>query len=168
MSFKKIRGAIVLFLFIILIGGLIYTYLEDWNYLDSVYFTTVTVTTLGYGDFTPTTTIGKIFTIFFSLSGIAIGIYILTMLGKYMASEVNRKKNKKIIIKKGSKINLTKFNIDEEVKYLENKKTSYNGKIIEIGREYIKLKLINKDARVLHKKDQKVIQLNYKGKIINS
>lgn len=33
---------------------------EKWDWLDSYYFTIVTIATVGYGDFTPKTDIGKI------------------------------------------------------------------------------------------------------------
>ena len=49
-----------------------------------MYFTVVTVTTVGYGDFAPSTDIGKIFTIFFSFFGIGMALYFFTLFGKYV------------------------------------------------------------------------------------
>ena len=49
--------------------------------LDSIYFVVVTVTTIGYGDLFPTTSAGKIFTIFFSFFGIAFAFYFVSMIG---------------------------------------------------------------------------------------
>ena len=50
-------GSILLFLtvliFFILIPGGIYYAIEDWNFRESVYFTVVTLTTVGFGDFVP-------------------------------------------------------------------------------------------------------------------
>lgn len=50
-------GSISLFLvvliFFILIPAAIYTGTETWNYRESVYFTLVTLTTVGFGDFVP-------------------------------------------------------------------------------------------------------------------
>ena len=45
------------------IGGLVYDELEGWNLLDTTYFLTVTVTTVGYGDICPETPAGKMFTV---------------------------------------------------------------------------------------------------------
>jgi len=56
----------------ILIGALLYSWLEGWSYLDSVYFVVVSLATIGYGDLTPTTPITKLLTIFFALNGVVI------------------------------------------------------------------------------------------------
>jgi voltage-gated potassium channel Kch len=42
------------------------------HYLDALYFTTTTMTTVGYGDITPVTNLGKILAMCFMLSGTAI------------------------------------------------------------------------------------------------
>jgi len=86
MSGKRIWIAFIIFICILLIGTFVYHEIEGWSYVDSLYFTTVTVTTVGYGDFVPLTTNGKLFTIFFSISGIGLALYILTVFGKYLIS----------------------------------------------------------------------------------
>jgi len=53
-----------------LVGLAFYTQVEGWKPHEALYFTTVTVTTVGYGDFSPATDEGKIFTIFFILIGL--------------------------------------------------------------------------------------------------
>ena len=99
MSLKKIGGALFILLFIILFGGVIYSYIENWSLLDGIYFSAVTVSTLGYGDLVPKTDLGKIFTIIYSLSGIAIGLYILTVMGRsFFSFELRRGHIKKVII----------------------------------------------------------------------
>jgi hypothetical protein len=59
---------------IVLIGGgsAFYWKVEGWSYLDSLYFSVVTLTTVGYGDFSPDTDAGKLFTIFYILVGLGI------------------------------------------------------------------------------------------------
>lgn len=52
------------------LGGLVYDELEGWTLLDTTYFLTVTVTTVGYGDMCPETDIGKIFTVVYALLGL--------------------------------------------------------------------------------------------------
>ena len=56
----------------LLIGTLFYHWVEGWSYLDSIYFCVVSLGTVGYGDFTPKTPIGKIFTIVYLINGIVI------------------------------------------------------------------------------------------------
>ena len=53
-------------------GAVTYRYLEGWSWVDSVYFSVVTLTTVGYGDFSPQTDAGKVFTIFYIIIGIGI------------------------------------------------------------------------------------------------
>jgi len=48
---------------------------EQWTIIDSLYFMTVTLTTVGYGDLWPTTDAGKLFAILYVIPGvIAIGV----------------------------------------------------------------------------------------------
>jgi voltage-gated potassium channel len=53
-------------------GTLFYRRVEGWNLLDSLYFSVIALTTVGYGDFSPSTTAGKIFTMFYIFIGIGI------------------------------------------------------------------------------------------------
>jgi hypothetical protein len=52
------------------IGGLVYDELEGWPLLDTAYFLTVTITTVGYGDICPESDEGKLFTVLYALVGI--------------------------------------------------------------------------------------------------
>ena len=49
-----------------------YSKIEGWSPVDALYFCVVTLTTIGYGDLTPVTTIGKLFTMMYIFSGIGI------------------------------------------------------------------------------------------------
>lgn len=56
----------------LLSGTLFYRQVEGWGYLDSLYFSVVTLTTVGYGDLSPSTVAGKIFTILYIFVGLGI------------------------------------------------------------------------------------------------
>lgn len=64
---------VVLYTFtMVAIAAALYHWLEGWSWLDAVYFVVVTVTTVGYGDFAPTTSLTKVLTIFVAINGIVI------------------------------------------------------------------------------------------------
>ncbi len=69
---KEYRELLMTTFLVILGGSTVYHYLEDWSWVDSVYFSVVTLTTVGFGDFAPKTDGGKIFTIFYIIIGIGI------------------------------------------------------------------------------------------------
>ena len=57
---------------VLIIGTLVYHWLEGWDYLDALYFCVISLATIGYGDFSPTTPEAKIFTIVYVINGIVI------------------------------------------------------------------------------------------------
>gem|GEM_PF-1539417 len=52
------------------IGTVAYMFFEGWRGLDALYFSTVTLATVGFGDVAPQTDAGKIFTILYILIGV--------------------------------------------------------------------------------------------------
>ena len=49
-----------------------YHYLEGWSWIDALYFSIITLTTIGYGDFSPQSTAGKLFTIAYIVVGVGM------------------------------------------------------------------------------------------------
>lgn len=68
----RFRSILVWTLILLATGTIFYSSVEKWSILDSLYFSVVTLTTVGYGDLSPTTTVGKAFTILYIFSGISI------------------------------------------------------------------------------------------------
>jgi hypothetical protein len=54
------------------VGTVVYSVLEGWSILDSLYFSVVTLATVGFGDLTPTTDAAKLFTVGYIITGIGI------------------------------------------------------------------------------------------------
>lgn len=57
---------------VLLLGTVVYHWLEGWSYLDAFYFCVISLATVGYGDITPATPAGKLFTIVYVINGIVI------------------------------------------------------------------------------------------------
>jgi hypothetical protein len=70
---------------VIAIGSVVYMVLEHWGPIDAIYFCVVTLATVGYGDLHPTTDAGKIFTVFYILSGLGILAAFVTELARHRA-----------------------------------------------------------------------------------
>ena len=68
----EVRGVFTIALALILAATVFYWLVEGWSLLDAAYFSVVTIATVGYGDLTPKTAIGKIFTIGYIFAGIGI------------------------------------------------------------------------------------------------
>lgn len=65
------RGVVYAVLGLIAIGTTFYHYVEGLSWVDALYFTVITLTTIGYGDFSPKTDVGKLFTVAYALVGLA-------------------------------------------------------------------------------------------------
>jgi voltage-gated potassium channel len=63
---------------LVLTGTIFYWRAEDWTIIQALYFSVVTLTTVGYGDFTPTTAGTQIFTIIYILTGFGVLVALLT------------------------------------------------------------------------------------------
>ncbi len=73
-AYKDPRFRSLLFLVVATLaaGTVFYRYVEGWGLLDAFYFSSITLTTVGYGDLAPTTPAGKLFTVFYIFAGLGI------------------------------------------------------------------------------------------------
>ncbi|XP_060939284.1 potassium channel subfamily K member 17 [Limanda limanda] len=55
-----------------------------WKFTSSAVFAATVVTTIGYGNMSPSSTAGQIFCVFFALFGIPLNMVVLNRVGKYM------------------------------------------------------------------------------------
>jgi len=96
LSNNQILGVILLIAFITLgIGATFYHFVEGFVWLDAFYFATITLTTIGYGDFSPKTDLGKLFTIPYAIMGIGIlGAIINTVSQRRMEKMKERRDNR--------------------------------------------------------------------------
>lgn len=68
---------------VILIGTVFFHFVEGWSWLDSYFFTVVTLSTVGYGEFVPVTVMGKIGTTVFIFIGLGIFAAAIQQFGHY-------------------------------------------------------------------------------------
>ncbi len=76
---RKARFAFLLLLLIFITGTLGYHFLEGWTFGESFYATVVTLGTVGYGDFYPVSTEGRMFAVFLIIFGVGTMAYTFAM-----------------------------------------------------------------------------------------
>ena len=74
----RLRLGVVAVLSSIMVGTVTFHLLEGWSILDSLYVTAQTVTTVGFGDLSPQTRLGRAFATVFMMVGVGIVLYALT------------------------------------------------------------------------------------------
>jgi len=72
-----IRPIVGLLVGLLVFGTVFYHRVEGWSVLDSLYFCVITLATVGYGDFSPKTDLGKIVTMIYILVGIGLLIAVV-------------------------------------------------------------------------------------------
>ena len=72
MADPAVRGLMVVMTMVITVGTLAYHWMEEWSLLNAAYFSVVSLLTVGYGDYVPTSDGAKLFTIGYLLTGVGI------------------------------------------------------------------------------------------------
>lgn len=75
----KLVGALIVLLAFGISG---YVIIEQWGFLDALYMTVITITTVGYMEVHPLSPAGRIFTIILTLGGVGTAFFILTSIVK--------------------------------------------------------------------------------------
>jgi voltage-gated potassium channel len=91
---KKYRPIIGATLLMLAFGTVVFHLAEGWRWFDSFYFSVITLATVGYGDFTPKTDLGKVAVIFYIISG--IGIFLAFIQAYFDFLRENREKDNSI------------------------------------------------------------------------
>ncbi|WP_371055416.1 ion channel [Rhodosalinus sp. K401] len=68
---------------VIAAGTVVFRYVEGWSWVDSYFFTVVTLSTVGYGSLVPQTVLGKIATTVFIFVGLGIFAVAIQRIGSY-------------------------------------------------------------------------------------
>ena len=85
---QDFRVLLVLLLSLLAGATSFYWQVEGWSVVDSLYFSVMTMSTIGYGDLAPTKAESKLFTVVFAV--LSIGVF-AAVAGKIVAVIVRRK-----------------------------------------------------------------------------
>jgi voltage-gated potassium channel len=83
---SKIYLAIVFIISILLIGVLGYRYISDFGWLDALYMTIITVTTVGFREVRPLDADAKLFTVILIIVSVFIFAYAISIITEYIIS----------------------------------------------------------------------------------
>ena len=86
---SKIYTALIMLLFLMCIGVLGYKLISGYDWVDAIYMTVITITTVGFAEVNPLDTASKIFTIFLILASVVIVGYAISIITEYILSRNN-------------------------------------------------------------------------------
>jgi voltage-gated potassium channel len=83
-SLRRLLWGLFAFTTIVAIGVVGYMVIEKWTFLDAVYMTITTITTVGFREVHPLSYTGRIFTTFVIIGGVGGALYVLTAIMGYI------------------------------------------------------------------------------------
>jgi len=83
-SLRRLVWSIFALVAIVVIGVIGYEVIEGWSFLDAVYMTITTITTVGFREVHPLSEVGRIFTIVLIIFGVGGALYVLTNIMGYI------------------------------------------------------------------------------------
>ncbi len=101
---KRLITSIILLILVYFLGSLGYMIIEDLNFLDALFMTTITITTVGYSLIKELSVAGTIYTIILIICGTGAVAYMLINIGDFVLSEflfgrIEKRRNIKIMEK---------------------------------------------------------------------
>ena len=81
---RKLRLAVYILISIVSLGIIGYIVIEGWSFVDALYMTILTISTVGYGEVNPLSQEGRIFSIFLMVGGVGGGLYTISLFIQYL------------------------------------------------------------------------------------
>ncbi len=88
----RIYIAVILLLVVIIIGVLGFRYFSDYSWVDALYMTVITMTTVGFEEVQPLDDQGKLFTVFLISTSVVIFAYAVSVITEYIVSKNDPKR----------------------------------------------------------------------------
>ncbi len=89
---REFRFLLVFIVLLLIASTAFYMIAERWTCIDSIYFSVMTMATIGYGDLTPTTDVSKIFTIVFSFLSVGSFVSFAAKIAHMMLEDYQKKR----------------------------------------------------------------------------
>ena len=103
---RDFRGLMAVMLALLAGATYFYATIEGWGIVDAFYFSVMTMSTTGYGDLAPTSSLSKMFTVVFSL--LSIGVF-AAVASKIVVAVLARRRDKESSPGKGAKADVGKL-----------------------------------------------------------
>jgi hypothetical protein len=96
---SQVSAAIVSIIFWITVGTVVFHTIENWTWIQALYFSVVTLATIGYGDLHPTTDLSRLITVIYILFAVAAAVSAISIIGTHRvekrAGEMSSHRNKR-------------------------------------------------------------------------
>ncbi len=83
-SARHLAISITLAFLILVLGTIGYMVIEGWGFMDALYMTVITISTVGFSEVRPVDATGRIFTMFIVLTGVGFSLYVAGAIVQFM------------------------------------------------------------------------------------
>ncbi len=92
-SDETFRAGLAVAIMILLSGTTFYRAVEGWSWLDSLYFSVTIMSTVGLGDLSPATDLGKVFTVLYIFVGVGVFVALFAQFARALVLDPRKSKS---------------------------------------------------------------------------
>jgi potassium channel subfamily K len=101
---RTLMGQSTCFVVYLICGGAVFSHIEDWRLVDGLYWATVTLLTIGYGDVVPETHLGRSLIIPYAIAGIIMLGLVAGSVGSLVLDRAQQKMNARWTIRERGRL----------------------------------------------------------------
>jgi voltage-gated potassium channel len=87
---KRVQGLLAFTFTLIGLATIFFAWIENWGYVDALYFSVMTIATVGYGDLAPVTPLGRLVTVAYVIIGLGIFVAAVTAIADTVIAQHNK------------------------------------------------------------------------------